>query len=57
MIESAIEEAFVIAMNELAGDFGLVRKVLDLSIKNALSEHKSEQIKNIKLRLMNYKIK
>ena len=37
MRESAIEEAFVIAMHELAGDFGSVRKVLDLSIKNALS--------------------
>lgn len=45
MRESAIEEAFVIAMHELAGDFSSVRKVLDLSIKNALSENKSEQIK------------
>lgn len=29
MMESAIEEAFVIAMHELAGDSSSVRKVLD----------------------------
>ena len=43
--ETAIQEAFVIAMHELAGDFDSVKEVLDLSIKNALAENKSEQIK------------
>lgn len=45
MRESAIEEAFVIAMHELDWDFSSVRKVLDLSIKNALFKNKSEKIK------------
>lgn len=51
MKESAIEEAFVIAMHELAGDFSSVRKVLDLSIKNAFSKNKSKKIKKYEVEI------